>query len=291
MRKAAVRALTSGDALAQGVELATMVSATATEALRTRRDPAVVARRRRRAAKRRVRVWTASTVVSGAATAGGVAVIASSGLSAGLAAAMVIFLALLVWSVVGAVRSVADLRARNRVVAALPAPSPPRPAVAGRIRPEIARLDGYSDGLRRLVGMIGIVEDDTGVRSLRDEILAAADTSEARLRRLAADLTGVLRARRNAPRETAAQLDGTADLLQRQISEGVAAYGQLVSAASEAAEASSSLADRTARPGIAGPPARGPQRALTGASPPSELEQPIDQLRALAAGMRELTDG
>jgi hypothetical protein len=292
MRKATVRALATSDAVAQGVELATMVGATATEALRSRRDPAVVARKRQRTAKRRVRVWTATAVGSGAATAGGVAVIASSGFTSGPVVLLVIFVALLVWSMAGVVRSVSDLRARNRIVAALPAPSPPRGPVSGRIRPEMARLDGYSDGLRRLVGMVGIVDDDAGVRELRDEILAAADSTEARLRRQAADLTGVLRARRNAPRETATQLDATADLLQRQIREGVAAYGHLVSAASEAANASSSLADRAAHPGISAPSNAAVPVLTRGASAPhAELEQPIDQLRALAAGMRELTDG
>ena len=290
MRKATVRALASSDTVAQGIELATMVGATATEALRTRRDPATVARRRQRSAKRRVRGWTAGAVVSGAAAAGGVVVIAGSGVTSSAAVLMVIVLALLVWTVAGVVRSVADLRARNRIVAALPAPSPPRRPVAGRIRPEMARLDGYSDGLRHLVGMIGIVDDDTGDRALRDEILLAADTTEARLRRQAADLTGVLRARRNAPRDTAVQLDGTADLLQRQITEGVAAYGHLVAAASEAAAASSSLAERTSRPGVAAQPAAS-QPALNAGSIHAELEQPIDQLRSLAAGMRELTDG
>ena len=291
MRKATVRALASSDALAQGVELATMVGATAGEALRTRRDPAVVARKRQRAARRRVRGWTAGSVVSGAATAGGVAVVVSSGVSVSTAVLMVIFVALLVWTVAGVVRSVSDLRAKSRIVAALPAPSPPRRPVAGRIRPEMARLDGYSDGLRHLVAMIGIVDDDAGVRTLRDEILAAADATETRLRRQAADLTGVLRARRNAPRETATELDGTAELLRRQITDGVAAYGQLVAAASEAAAAFTSLAARAASPGTA-TQSRAAQPALGGGgSPHTELEQPIDQLRALAAGMRELTAG
>jgi hypothetical protein len=292
MRKATVRALTTSDAVAQGVELATIVGATATEALRSRRDPAVVARKRQRAARRRVRGWTAGAVVSGAATAGGVAVIASSGAAVTPVVLIVIFVALLVWSLSNVVRSASELRARNRIVAALPAPSPPRRPVAAQIRPDMARLDGYSDGLRRLVGMIGIVDDDTGVRALRDEILAAADATESRLRRQAADLTGVLRARRGAPKETAAQLDGTAELLRRQITEGVAAYGELVSAASEAASASSTLADRAARPGLAAS-APGSRPALAGGAPAphAELEQPIDQLRALAAGMRELTDG
>ncbi len=290
MRKATVRALTTKAAVSHGVELATMVSATAAEAVRTRRDPAMVARRRRRSAKRRVRAWTSGTVVGTAATAGGAVVIATGGLSAGVVAALVISVAFLVWSIVGLVRAAADLRARTRIVDALPAASPPRRAVAGAIRPEIARLDGYSDGLRQLMGMVGIVDDDPGVRELRDEILAAADATETRLRRQADELTAVLRAQRNAPPDVVAQLDATANLLSTRIREGVAGYGQLVSAASEAAAASRSLADRTARPGITTPSGAVEPVASTGSLHP-ELEHPIDQLRSLAAGMRELTQG
>ena len=76
-------------------------------------------------------------------------------------------------------RAAADLRARTRIVDARPLSSPPRRAVAGAIRPEIARLDGYSDGLRQPDGDGRIVDDDPGVRELRDEILAAADATEA----------------------------------------------------------------------------------------------------------------
>lgn len=288
MRKATVRALTSKAAVSQGVELAATVSATATEAIRTRRDPAMIARRRRRAAKRRVRGWTAGTVVGTAAAAGGTVIVATGGLSAGVAAAMVLSIAFLLWCIGGLFRAATDLRARTRIVDALPAASPPRRAVAGAIRPEISRLDGYSDGLRRLVGMVGIVDDDPGVRELRDEILAAADATESRLRREADELTAVLRAQRNAPPDVVAQLEATATVLSRRIREGVADYGQLVSAASEAAAASRSLAERTARPGITAP------AGAVGSAPPvgsvhPELEQPIDQLRSLAAGMRELT--
>lgn len=290
MRKATVRALTTKAAVSHGVELATMVSVTAAEAVRTRRDPAMVARRRRRAAKRRVRLWTTGTVVGTAATAGGAVVIATGGLSAGVVAALVLSVAFLVWSLVGLLRAAADLRARARIVDALPAASPPRRAVAGAIRPEMSRLDGYSDGLRQLMGMVGIVEDDPGVRGLRDEILAAADATETRLRRQADELTAVLRAQRNAPPDVSAQLDATATQLSGRIRDGVAGYGQLVSAASEAAAASRSLADRTARPGIT-TPAVAVAPAMPAGSLHPELEHPIDQLRSLAAGMRELTQG
>ena len=289
MRKATVAALTTNAAVAHGVDLAGQVSATAAEMLRARRDPAVVARTKRRVAQRRVRAWSAGAIGSGAATAGGAVSIAESGVAAGPVVVMVVLIAVLIWCIVGVVKAGVDLRARKRVVDALPPPAPTRPAVAGEIRPEMNRLDGYSDGLRQLVAMIGIVEDDAGVRELRDEILAAADASEARLRRQAMDLTGLLRAKRSAPTEAARQLDATADLLRRRIREGVAGYGELVSAASEAVAASRNLADQTGRP--AGELRGGPAQPGTGGSLHPELERPTDQLRALAAGMRELTQG
>lgn len=277
----------SGAVVAQGVELATMLGATATEALRTRRDPAVVAGKKVRAARRRAQAWTASAVVSGAASAAGGLTVAQQGVSAAAVVIMVLLIALFVWSVAGVARAGTDLRARKRVLAALPAAAPQRPAVAGELRPEMARLDGYADGLRHLVGMIGIVDHDPGVRALRDEILSAADASEARLRRQAVDLTGLLKARRSAPPSAREQLDSTVEVLREQIRDGVAGYGELVSAASEAVAASRRLADQTGRPGLAAGTA-GP--VGPGTLHP-ELEQPIDQLRSLAAGMRELTQG
>ena len=135
--------------------------------------------------------------------------------------------------------------------------------------------------------MIGIVNDDADVRRLRDDILAAADSAEAGLRRQAQDLTGVLRARRSAPPEAAAQLDATAALLRRQIHDGVDGYGDLVSAASEAVAASRALAEHG---GLGG--ARLPTGQLpAGNGAVRRAASPTDQLRALAAGMRELTQG
>ena len=154
----------------------------------------------------------------------------------------------------------------------------------------MARLDGYSDGLRQLVGMIGIVEDDPAFAQLRDEILSAADASEARLRQQATDLTGLLKARATRRRRRPTQLDATATCCSGRSSDGVAGYGELVSAASEAVAASRHLADQHGH-------GRGSRRrpsASAGADAGTlhpELEQPIDQLRSLAAGMRELTQG
>lgn len=282
--KAGGKALAANSAVvAQGVELVTMVGATASEALRTRRDPAVVARKKVRAARRRTQAWTAGAIVSGAVAATGTVSVITEGVEAGAVGAMIFLVALFIWCVVGIVRGAVDLRKRKATLAALPAAAPSRPVVDGVIRPEMARLDGYSDGLRHLVGLIGIVDQDQGVRALRDEILSAADVAEARLRQQAVDVTGLVQASRAAPPAARGQLDGTIDVLRAQIRDGVAGYGELVSAASEAVAASRGLADQTARQGVDG-------RTGPGGLHP-ELEQPIDQLRSLAAGMRELTRG
>jgi len=285
MRKTAVRALSTNAAVAGGIELAGQVGATAAEMLRVRREPAVIARRRRRAAKRRTQAWSVGVVASGGATAVVAVTLLPGGLSAGAVLALIFLAALLVWCVVGAVRSAAELRARGRAVAALPPPSPARRAVAPEIRPQMAKLDGYSDGLRHLVAMIGIV-DDPGMRALRDETLSAADASEARLRQQAVDLSGVLKARRAAPAGAAQQLDATVELLRQQIAHGVAGYGDLVSAAGEAVSASRQLANQDVGAGTLIKPAD-----PSGIAGHHELERHVDQLRSLAAGMRELTQG
>jgi hypothetical protein len=288
MRKAAVRALTTNAAVASGIDLAGQVGATAAEMMRVRREPAVIARRKRRAAKRRMQAWSVGVVGSGGATAVTAVSLLPGGLSAGGVLALIFLAALLVWCVVGAVRAAVVLRARTRAVAALPPPSPSRRAVAPEVRPEMARLDGYSDGLRQLVGMIGIVDDDPGVRALRNETLGAADASEARLRQQAVDLTGLLRARRTAPPGAASQLDAAVELLRTQIAHGVAGYGDLVSAAGEAVAASRQLANPEGGAAAIGPA----QTAVVAADARHhELERHIDQLRSLAAGMRELTQG
>lgn len=288
MKKAGSAALTTGAAVANGMELAGQVSATAAEMLRTRRDPAVQAQKKRRAAKRRLAAWSAGAVVSGAVAATGTVEVIQGDNSGGAIGAMVFLVAILIWCIVGVIRASVDLRARNRVIAALPAVSPARPAVAGEIRPEMARLDGYSDGLRQLVGMIGIVDGDPSMRQLRDEILSAADVSEARIRQQAMDLTGLLKARRSAPPAAAQQLDPTVDSLRRHVRDGVAGYGELVSAVSETVAASRQLSDQQAHPH-----AVSMTKAAATDDPAlhPELDQPIQQLRSLAAGMRELTQG
>jgi hypothetical protein len=270
-------------AVGRSAEVVNQVSATAAEVMRSRRDPAVVAEKKRRAAKRRITAWSAGAVVAGAITATGAAAVIEGDNSPGAIGGMILLIAILIWCIVGVIRASVDLRSRNRAIATLPPPSMARPPVAGEIRGEMARLDGYADGLRHLVGMIGIV-DDASVRVLRGEIVSAADASEARLRNQAVALTGLLKARRSAPPEAAKQLDATAGVLTRQIHDGVANYGQLVSAASEAVAASTTLAEQSDQ-GRSG----GVSLTKSGANRYAELDHSIDQLRALAAGMRELT--
>lgn len=322
MRKTAVEMWTSGAVVEQGLDLAAQVGATASEAVRSRREPAQVARRRQRAARRRLRSWSAATVVT---VAGGAGAIAVGGLSAPVIVALVFLSLLLALCVVRGVRAAGDLRARNREVADLPPPSPRRVAVAGELRPAIARLDGYSDGLRRLVTMIGLVEDDR-VLAVRAEVIAAADATERQLRDRAAEASTLIRARRRAAADVGGDLDGSVAAMRREIEAGVAGYGRLVAAANEAADATRGLArgavggpmpalpGSTAVSALPGPTAPGalpgstapgvlPGRAATGldhvvpgeragwdvheqATP--ELVEAVDRLRALAAGLREL---
>jgi len=305
MRKTAAEMWSSGVVVEQGLDLAAQVGTTAAEAVRSRREPAQVARRRQRAARRRLRAWSAGTVVT---VAGGAGVIAIGGMSAPAIVALIFLSLVLTLCVVRGIRAAGDLRTRKRVVNALPPPAPRRVAVAGELRAPIARLDGYSDGLRRLVGMIGLVEDDT-VRSVRDDVIAAADATERQLRDRAAEASTLIRARRRAAADVAGQLDGTIAALRQEIENGVAGYGRLVAAANEAAHATRSLAQgapATPAPGAlpAAPSAPGgpTDAAPAPSSTPGDVAHPVapiwgapelaertDQLHALAAGMRELT--
>jgi hypothetical protein len=233
--------------------------------MRSRRDPSLVAARRRRAARRRVTASSLGALLFAAIGATGVLQMASDGMDAGAVGALVLMVGLLVFCLVGVVRAGIDLRARTKVMRRLPAPQPPRRPVAGAIRAQIARLDGYSDALRQTTGMIGIVQDDSGVRRLRDETLAAADAAEGRLRAQAGELTSMLRGGRPP---AGSRLAAACDSLKSQIVTGVDEYGRLVAAASEAASASRALA--------------------ASAGPTGGMSEATDQLAALAAGMREL---
>ncbi len=250
-------------ALTRGVEVAGQVGASASEFLRVRRDPSEVAVRRRRAAVRRANIWGAGVVVGVAAGAAVTVGAVSAGLTASSVFSAILVLALTIWCLLGLARAVAELRRRSRAVAALPPPQPTRRPVAAAIRPEIARLDLFSDGLRQLVQMLPA--DVSGATQLRREIISAADAAEAQLRRQAQEFTGLLRTSAGAPEAARPALVASAEALSTRVVAGVQEYGRLVTAATDTVVASADL---------------------TGAA--TALDGPTERLQALAMGMREI---
>ena len=248
-----------------GLDAADQMRSAATEIARVRRDPSAAALRRQAAARRRVQVWGAGTIVGVAGTAAAIATWVTAGFSAAVIFYLLLSLAVLGYCLTGAVRAGRDLRQRRRVTAALPPPQPNRRTVDRSLSPELAQLGGYSDALRQIIGLVGLV-DDASMRSLRGDVIAAADAAEFRLRRLADQLTALLRARRSGPKAPAAGLDTTIATLADQLSCGIEQYGELVSAASESALAS--------RPAVAPDPA---------------LPEATARLRALASGLQALS--
>src|ERR1700712_2693002 len=184
-------------ALSRGVETAAMVSSSATESLRGRRDPAEVAIRRRRAAIRRSNIWGAGVVVGAAGGAALTVGLVHAGVTASAVFSLVLVAALLAWCVLGLVRSLTDLRRRSRAVAALPPPQPARRPVASQIRADVSRLDSYSDGLRQLVSMMPF--DGTDASSLRRDVIVSADGAERQLRQQAQEYTGIRKTSAGAP--------------------------------------------------------------------------------------------
>src|SRR6195952_1315054 len=251
-------------ALSRGVETAAMVSSSATESLRGRRDPAEVAIRRRRAAIRRSNIWGAGVVVGAAGGAALTVGIVHAGVTASAVFSLVLVAALLAWCVLGLVRSLTDLRARSRAVAALPPPQPARRPVAGPIRADIGRLDSYSDGLRQLVSMLPL-GGGPDASSLRRDVIVSANGAERQLRQQAQEYTGLRKTSAGAPTASRPGLDNTADGLAERIRLGVAQYGRLVAAATETIVAAEQL-----------------DRALV------DLREPAERLEALAMGMREI---
>ncbi|MET3806979.1 hypothetical protein ABIB25_003999 [Nakamurella sp. UYEF19] len=250
------------DALARGVEAAGQVGASASEFLRVRRDPAEAAVRRRKAAVRRANIWGAGAVVG---VAGGAALtigIVNDGVTASAVFSFILVAALVIWCLLGVIRSVRDVRARSRVLAALPPPQPGRRPVAAPIRGEIAHLDSYSDRLRQLVPML---DQRSGSTDLGREVIAAADTAEVVLRRQAQEFTGVRKAASAGPGSARARLDASSGELAGRIRAGVQEYGRLVAAAAETVAASAQL-----------------DVAATG------LSGPTDRLEALTVGMQEI---
>lgn len=252
------------EALSRGVETAALVSSSATEFLRVRRDPAEVAIRRRRAAVRRTNIWGAGVVVG---VAGGAALtvgIVHAGVTASAIFSLVLVTALVTWCVFGLVRAAADLRRRSRAVAALPPPQPARRPVAGPIRADIGRLDSYSDGLRQLVSMLP-ADRGRDAPGLRRDVIVSADGAELLLRRQAQEYTGLRKTSAGAPADARPGLEQTAGELAGRIRAGVAQYGSLVAAATETIVATAHL-----------------DRALV------DLQEPTERLQALAMGMREI---
>lgn len=249
-------------AVDRGLDMATTVKDTAGEVMRRRRDPAQIAARRRRAARRRLMAWSLAGIVVAGGGVTSIEDLAAGDHSPGSVGGLVILFGLAAFFAFGAVRAGLDLRRRNREVRALPPPGQFRAAVAGAIRPLIARLDGYCDVLRYSVAGIGAVPDES-IRELRDDTLAAADAAEARLRAMAGEYSAMVRSGGASPDLVA--MRGT---LERDIASGVDDYGKLVSAATAAADASAQM--------------------LT-AGRPNDLADLTDRLSALAAGMREIT--
>ena len=222
------------------LDAADQVRSTASEIVRVRRDPSATALRRHAAARRRVQVWGAGTVVGVAGTAASITTWVTAGFSAAVIFYLLLALAVLGYCLTGAVRATRDLRQRRRVVTSLPPPQPDRRPVDRALTARVAQLGAYSDSLRQLIGLVGLV-DDASMRSLRGDVIGAADAAELRLRRLADQLTVLLRAQRSGPaaaRSGPAGLDATVATLTQQLSAGVEQYGELVAAASESALAS-----------------------------------------------------
>jgi hypothetical protein len=251
-------------AMARGVDAANVVGASAAEFLRVRRDPAEVAHRRRRAAVRRSNIWGAGVAVGAASGAAVTVGVVQDGLTASTVFTLVLIVALLIWCVAGLIRSLVELRARNRAVALIPPPQPARRPVAAPIRAEIARLDAFSDGLRQLVSMLPRDGDVPSV-PIRRDVVGAADSAEQLLRQQAQEYTGIRKTAAGAPPDAVPALTRTADALAGRITSGVEQYGRLVAAATATVAASSEL---------------------TAAA--TDLDGPTERLEALAIGMREI---
>ncbi len=266
MRKAIVRTLVAKAATAGKHEVVGQMTSAAGDMLRVRRDPAVAAQRRVRAAKRRTTLWSvgAAFPAAGLATTflGGPAAAALEGFALGRT---ILYAAVLLLCLYGAIRGARDIRLRNKVFRELPPPPPHRPPVSSKIRGEMNKLGGYSDGLRQLTAMTGVDRDSEVAKELRRDIIVAADGAERALRRRAAELTGIYEAMKTTPREAGAGLQQMAGQLTSEITSGVTAYGDLVSAASEIVVAANALRSNSI-----------------------ELQDQTDQLRGLAMGMREL---
>ena len=251
-------------ALSRGVETTGQVGATASEFLRVRRDPAEVARRRHRAAVRRANIWGAGTAVG---VAGGAALtvgVVRDGVTASAVFALILVAALTIWCALGLIRAARTVRARSRIVRELPPPQPARRSVAAAIRPDVARLDSYSDGLRELLMLL---PSDPSAADLRSDVVGTADEAERLLRRQANEFTLLHKTLSATPRASRTSVAATSDDLAARIRAGVDHYGRLVAAATDTVVASAQLNTAVA-----------------------DLQPATDRLHALSMGMREIAD-
>lgn len=254
--------------VARGLDMVSQFRDTFSEAMRTRRDPVLVARRRRDAARRRITMWSLVSLVLLAIVTGLVLTVVYGQGGFSDYGGLILSAGLSVFSGVNLTRSVIDFRHRNRVLSELPPPQPTRPAIAGSLRPLIQQLDGYSDALRASVGAIGVY-DRTGpqssLRELRDETLQAADAAEVRIRGQAAEYFAMTRTGQPAADSAIA---ATCAHLKDEVTTGVAEYGQLVAAASAVAAHMRQLTET--------------------AAPTGSVTEITQRLTALTHGMREL---
>lgn len=272
---AVARAGNLGDTANRGVDLLMQARDTAAEMIRSRRDPAAVARRRYVAARRRLAMWSVITILAAAGTAGVTMSVLDGGATTGSVAGLVLLSGLLIYSLVATAQAAVHHRRRLAVVRALPAPQPRRRAVAAAVRPEMTRLDGYSDALRLAVGSLCSSQPGQpadAMRALRDETFAAADAAETRLREKAAEWTALTRASSSPEDVDVARMR---EQLVAEITSGVAEYGRLVVAASDAAAARRDLVASTS----------------VGTAAGQGIGEITERLTALAHGMRELTHG
>lgn len=265
MRKAVVRGAMAKAVKAGRNEVVHQATAAAGEMLRVRREPAVVAARKVRSAKRRSGMWAAAAAVPAAGAAVQFATHGAAAFASAEVLTTTIYLSLLLVCLAGLVRAVVELRQRTVVRRSLPPPAPPRTVVAPRIRPQLAKLNDYSDGLRKLAGMAALDPSSALGRELQLDIITAADSAEAALRARAIELTNLDLAAGTAPDDARPGLRRVADQLAQDIAAGVAEYGGYVSAVSEIV-----VAGRTLR------------------ADGGELVDGTDRLRGLAMGMREL---
>lgn len=273
----------------RGRDVVTTVRDTAAEAMRSRRDPALVAERRRVAARRRLAAWSLAGLVLLALGTVSALDVARGGAGVATIGGLVLAVGLWVYCVAGSVSAARDLRTRTVVARSLPPAQPARAVVTGAARPLMARLDAYSDALRSGIGTIGVVgaagaprgargargsgaagragATPSALQAVRDETLAAADAAEVRLRQQASQWSAMLRA---AGQDPGGHLASACAELRGEVAAGVDEYGRLVLAAAEASAASRQVA------------------AASGAA--DDVPQATERLTALAVGMRELID-